>query len=223
MLLSLGQTHRAEEVARSISDEETKRASTIVSLEARHELGTLRQLLQSHVREVKSSAMPDWIMVEASSWIMAGFLQQTHDVLRDASPAEPLTHMIQSQLAFAEGRYKDAVAAGLRSLRGQEKSGGNYQLKTAEVVAQAMRELGDTDSAISLLEEYTAHREDSLAGVATRADFWISARLRLAGLYRATGRQTDAERIETDAAKFLAVADRDHPLVLELKRRAHGS
>jgi len=59
---------------------------------------------------------------------------------------------------------------------------------------------------------------------------WSNARARLSVLNRmppvssarpsaGAGRQNEAAQIEANAATLLAVADRDHPLVLELRRR----
>jgi hypothetical protein len=46
-------------------------------------------------------------------------------------------------------------------------------------------------------------------------------RLDLAKLYRSVGRVEEARAIEAELSKLLALADADHPILLELKRVNH--
>jgi tetratricopeptide (TPR) repeat protein len=215
-LLSLGQTHRAEEIAQRITDTNIRRASTIVALDARQDRERLRQVLLTLEPEGSKN---DWFAVTGSAFVAAGLLHQTHERLRRSGSENPLILMIESKLALAEGRYKDAVTAGKRYLSRTPTVGELYQLQTAETVASALHQLGNSTDAITLLERYTARREESLTGLAQRGDNWIEGRLQLAGLYRDAGRLSEAVRVEAEVTRMLAVADSDHPLVLELKRR----
>ena len=60
-----------------------------------------------------------------------------------------------------------------------------------------------------------AHKEPSHIGY-----FWIRVQKRLADAYRAAGRKSDAELIESDLLRVLATADADFPLLVELQSRS---
>ncbi len=48
--------------------------------------------------------------------------------------------------------------------------------------------------------------------------YWLRTRLELAKLYRSVGRVDEARVVEADLRKLLALADPDHPILLELER-----
>jgi hypothetical protein len=49
--------------------------------------------------------------------------------------------------------------------------------------------------------------------------YWIHARDELAELYRQTGRVEEAEAIDAELLKLLAVADREHPVLARIRER----
>jgi hypothetical protein len=49
---------------------------------------------------------------------------------------------------------------------------------------------------------------------------WLRTQLQLARLYREVGRTEDARKVERELLSLLALADADHPMLLELRRLA---
>jgi hypothetical protein len=49
---------------------------------------------------------------------------------------------------------------------------------------------------------------------------WLEGRAQLARLYRKNGQVREAEAVEAQMSKLLALADPDYPLLLELRERA---
>lgn len=84
------------------------------------------------------------------------------------------------------------------------------------MTAGALVELGRVPDAITMLEASTARRMPAIDLAGCR---WMNARAQLANLYHKVGRESEARGLEDHLLKLLAVADPDHPLLLELKSR----
>jgi hypothetical protein len=88
----------------------------------------------------------------------------------------------------------------------------------SESLAAMRREKGDSPGAIRVLERTSDRR------ISSGEFLWSRNRFQLARLYREIGRVEDAERIDQELLNTLAMADSDHPIVLEIKRlRARGN
>jgi len=70
--------------------------------------------------------------------------------------------------------------------------------------------------AIEVLEE--ASKKKYLVLVFETPTMWLRVRAALAKLHRETGRNEDAREIEDELRRLLALADPDHPILLELGR-----
>jgi tetratricopeptide (TPR) repeat protein/predicted Ser/Thr protein kinase len=85
-----------------------------------------------------------------------------------------------------------------------------------ESLASALMEQGDVSRAIEVLERRSERFRTACSY--TTAAYWLRNRLQLARLYRRVGRIEDAKAVEAELSRLLAVADPDHPILLELHR-----
>jgi hypothetical protein len=92
-----------------------------------------------------------------------------------------------------------------------------------ETLASALAGQGDLDGAIRVLEFLSKQKRQVAFYIVSNGAFWEKNQLLLARLYRKAGRATDAQRIEEELLKLLAVADADHPILLELQRLSKAS
>ena len=84
------------------------------------------------------------------------------------------------------------------------------------VLAEAFTEAGHRDDAIRVLEDVSSRKREILHPSTRFAHEWLTARDRLAQLYRETGRESEAVPIEAELRTLLAAADADHPIALRL-------
>ena len=85
-----------------------------------------------------------------------------------------------------------------------------------ESLAAALVKEGDVPRAIQVLERNSDRRDSVTRG--TTGAFWLRNRLQLAKLYRRAGRTEDAHAVEAELSNLLALADADHPILVELRR-----
>lgn len=95
------------------------------------------------------------------------------------------------------------------------REGGPTYCLGREVLAEALAKRGDGARAIQVLER-DADRFSAVIGGTTGA-YWLRNRWQLAKLYRGAGRVNDAQAIEADLSKLLALADPDHPILVRLR------
>jgi tetratricopeptide (TPR) repeat protein len=122
---------------------------------------------------------------------------------------------IKGELAFAEGRLGDAIAA-LELAQVSDKTAFQITLSLAE----AWEARGDDAKAVQLLEDASRYRIQSLAYRFAGGYKWLQVRARLAVLYRKIGRIRDADVIENELRQLLVVADDEHPIQRRLQVRA---
>ena len=131
----------------------------------------------------------------------------------------PELHEITGEVALARGNLARAISEFEKATTLFGDFGGNgsgFQL-SFESLATALRKKGDVPRAIQVLERASERKFQAVIDGATGA-YWMRNRLDLAKLYRRVGRVEEARAIETDLLKVLALADADHPMLLELKR-----
>ena len=86
----------------------------------------------------------------------------------------------------------------------------------SDSLANAWQQKRNLSRAIQVLERASEKR--SSATFFGFGYLWLRNQIQLARLYRETGRENDARKIEEELRKLLALADADHPILLELKR-----
>jgi hypothetical protein len=124
--------------------------------------------------------------------------------------------IVRAELALATGRRREALDLLEKNLEqvGTLDWGRGVFLLGSESLAAMRREKGDLPGAIRVLERTSDRR------ISSGEFLWSRNRLQLARLYRDVGREEDAERVERELMNLFAVADSDHPIVLDLQRIA---
>ena len=88
----------------------------------------------------------------------------------------------------------------------------------AQKLAEARDAVGDMPNAIEVLEKAVERPPRlSAAGLAVLHHMWLRSNAQLARLYRKNGQEQKAIAVEDRLLKQLAVADADHPLLMELR------
>jgi serine/threonine-protein kinase len=113
----------------------------------------------------------------------------------------------EGELALARGDVPRAV----ERLSGWQQTvrGSPAQCIAATTYALALERKGDWAAAVSVLETLGAQRIYLYARPQSPIPAWLRSRPVLARLYRALGRQADAEATEADLRRLLAFADAD--------------
>jgi tetratricopeptide (TPR) repeat protein len=153
--------------------------------------------------------------------VQLGMLNELREVVarvKQAAPGTPdsVLHVlnVQAQLAVAEGRVEEGL--GMFDAEREGRAAPLESRRWTLRIADAWRLRGDLDRAAQVLEEATDGRWSEL--IQNRgAAFWIEARNKLAELYRQMGRTEEADAIDKDLLRLLAVADADHPVLVRIK------
>jgi lipopolysaccharide biosynthesis regulator YciM len=84
------------------------------------------------------------------------------------------------------------------------------------VLVHAYLEEGSLSRAINLLEEASQKKSFLLDQTVTTGPIWLKTQLQLTELYRQTGEEEKARKIEDQLRQQLAYADHDHPILQAL-------
>jgi tetratricopeptide (TPR) repeat protein len=138
-----------------------------------------------------------------------------------AGEGPAMLRTVRGEIALVHGHLRDAI----RDLEEAWRLYGDVYLPPGfylggESLATVLETTGDLPRAIQVLER----RPEGFYAVSrgTTGAYWLRNRLQLAKLYRRVGRAADAQTVEAELSKLLAVADPDHPILIEL-RRLQGS
>jgi tetratricopeptide (TPR) repeat protein len=128
-----------------------------------------------------------------------------------------------AEIELARGR-PDAAIALLHQARNPDAELGFGQYARAATLALALEATGKVAEAAAALEEAGKNRIGAVNGnmaipFANALNRWTRGRAQLARLYRKNGQTGEAEAVESQLLKLLAVADADYPLLLELRGR----
>jgi serine/threonine protein kinase/tetratricopeptide (TPR) repeat protein len=141
---------------------------------------------------------------------------------RTAADVNPITvSLVEGRIALAQGRRADAIASLqtlLDDLRRRRLTGWLQFFLATESLAEAWVRQGDRPRAVGILEAISAERASTVSSLT--GGLWLRTQMRLALLYRQSGREVDAEKLEAKLVKLLAYADPDFPFLVELKSRS---
>ncbi|MEX1246706.1 MAG: hypothetical protein WEF99_18325 [Thermoanaerobaculia bacterium] len=128
-------------------------------------------------------------------------------------------HNVPGEIALRQGKLANAIVElekGANLAPEWNRQAPSYFLG-AESLAAALEKEGDTERALEVLEQASERKFQAIINNNSGA-YWLRTRLALARLYRRVGRFEDARAVEADLSKLLALADADHPMLLELER-----
>jgi DNA-binding winged helix-turn-helix (wHTH) protein/tetratricopeptide (TPR) repeat protein len=210
--LTLGRLAEAEKQIQTITDVENR--ETMLAL-----IAFLRgdaQALKKHAKQARAEsqipgALLPMLMVRAGLWnIVERRLPET------SRPAA--SKMVAGELALARGETAKAISLLEQGLQ------ANHQFPTAahfvatESLAQAHTKQGRLDSALRVLEVGSAERNRVYSTGGLLGALWLRIEWQRARLYRKLGRQEEARKVEAGLRKLLALADADHPILVQLQK-----
>ncbi len=133
----------------------------------------------------------------------------------------PELHEIPGEMALSRGDLARAISEleKATTLFGDFGGNGSGNQLSFESLATALRKKGDLPRAIQVLERASERKYEAVIDGATGA-YWMRNRFELARLYRTVGRVEEARAIEADLTRLLALAEANHPILLELQRLA---
>lgn len=218
--MSLGKLRIAAELANALSG----RGSRNFLLAALALIRGDRKSLRQYARNLEGDALYPKSSVNPILMARSGLLSEARRAIadRDRSKVWEETHhgkgyskVMHGELELASGQPAKAISLleeGTASIR-RPRSFTSFL--GPEALANAWEEMGNLPKAIEGLELISREkpRGDMAMGFAWMRDEW-----QLAQLYRKVGRVQDAERIEAELRKLLAVADPDHPILVQLER-----
>jgi len=211
--LRLGKLRDAEETCKLIWDNGGRPECLAVVAWERNDKSALRKYLQEAGTEWPPfSPFYDPLLVQAGLLSEAGAAITRYEI--EGSPSR-FHQSARGQLALARGDARRAIELlqdGNAAVRLQQTV---VFLSGAESLARAWAKRGDLQKAIQVLED--ASQEKSRPNLTSGA-LWLRVRFLLAQLYRKVGREEEARRIEVELLNLLALADRDHPMLLALQR-----
>jgi tetratricopeptide (TPR) repeat protein len=122
--------------------------------------------------------------------------------------------MTRGTLAVLDGRFEEAIPLLEEGLPLMGSRGGlSDYFRGAMTLATALERLDRPEQAIEILEETSR----SKVRVLRRKHYWLMLRLRLAQTLRRYGRDVEAAEVEEELSRYLAHADDDFPLLVELR------
>ena len=180
---------------------------------------SLRELVTTHYPVITQGRLDFQWALYAFYLYQLDMLGELRDIAARNQAAGPasVAREIDGYLALGEGRVDD----GLRLFQSATKAGFEdpwARGRVALVVADAWRARGELERATTVLESETNNWLLETLDFGAVA-LWVVARDRLADLYRSMGRTKEAETIDAELLKLLAVADADHPVLARIKAR----
>lgn len=216
LYLSIGRTRDAERAAAYIQPSARPGMLGRI-LSQRGDLKGIKRLLQDvQVTDLKQIEQHGRL---ASLWIEVGEPARAEEILRQL----PGRYLYEGQLALAQGRLDEAITS-LRAVHDAPESPANplWRGEIPRNLAAALVRSGRTDDAIGTLEAASAERGLAVS-MGSSGYEWIRVVDDLALLYRRVGRTEDAERLEGELRRLLALADADHVVKRRLDAVAQGT
>lgn len=215
LFLTLGRLRTAEELFRRLSDP-TLELTGLSLLRGNHR--ELKRLSSALVAQSYDVPLNIGILLARS-----GLTDQAGRVVaaNKESGSPLLSGTLQAargELAMARGHTGEAIHQLRESQKRTRVFGRAAFLLGTQTLATALARQGDLEGAIRALERGSTHKKQVAFHWVSTGVLWERNQLLLARLYRQAGRAADAQRIEADLLNLLALADADHPIVVELRR-----
>ncbi len=220
---ALGRLDRAEQVATWIQPVSSgRRLLAFVGLERENPVA-LRPLLNELFPSPREAlgGHGGWNASVSQAFVEAGMFDQAEELAEvwrsQAGTDRPtLSILVDAQLALAQGRVTHGVQL-LDGLAGISDPSQFWIRRNASLLlARFWIGRGEHARAVATLEDIV--RQPLANPFQTLTPEYVRVRERLAHAYRGVGRTSEAEEIEADLRKILAVATDDHPMKRRLTR-----
>jgi tetratricopeptide (TPR) repeat protein len=215
VFLTLGKLRTAEEFFHRLSDPTFNLTGLSLLRGNQRELKRLSSALVAHSYDVP--------LIIGILLARSGLTDQAERVLvekKGVSGSALLSGTLEAargELAMARGQTAEAIHQLKESQKRTRVFGRAAFLLGLESLASALARQGDLEGAIRVLELGSKQRHVAFHWV-SNGFLWTRNQFLLAQLHRKVGRAADAQRIEAELLNLLALADADHPILVELKR-----
>ena len=210
--LGLGMFGRAEELQRTYAIYPDGRWEWLIAWRRAD-----RERLAALLRKRKATANPSKLAKGAWDLAHLGFASEAEAWLAevpDELPRSAEAHRLAARgtLDLAAGRYREAIANLENSLEPLPQNSGTF-FRASCALARALAASGDLHRAVQLLERASEQKPKMMFG----RNYWMEARVQLAALYRALGRESEAQTIEAELRRNCAWAEPEFPILRELE------
>ena len=227
MYMALGRLKQAEQFAAALPPaDEGKTIPGPASREWTSMLVLRYSADRARFREVLASR--DGIGLNYEWLIHAGLLGQAENVMRTMRTqggGKSTLPVVEAEIMRMRGEparaiemLRDVVPTPAPTTKAFASMFFSSNALLARVRALAWEALGEPARGIEALQEFDVDRH--VLNMGTAVPPWFEHRALLARLYRAAGRESEARPIEEELRKLLAVADDDHPIVIQLRALA---
>jgi DNA-binding winged helix-turn-helix (wHTH) protein/tetratricopeptide (TPR) repeat protein len=207
--LTLGKLRAAEATLQSIRGADTRREQLALAAFARGDAPTLRKQL-SGPWNGEGSPGPVLTILLARAGLSSEAAERSRSM-----PDPAFARLVRGELLLARGQPKEAILALQEDVEVLRPwAYGSFFLAT-ESIARAWERQGDLERAVEVLEDGSKQRT-AAAFYPVSPPLWMRNQVQLAQLYRKVGRVEDARKVEAELLKLLALADPDHPILLQL-------
>lgn len=221
--LALGRIGAAERLFRSISGREFSRGwplglpgerGAAMAALLREQPAAARRAAGHYTRLLKNEGDVVAITIAARAGLAAEARRLVQ--IRQDPRLKSRNDAARGAVALAEKRTEEGVSLLRGALPPMRHNGGQTYFLGCELLADALERAGDRAGAIQVLEEATRRPAQTYLLGEFSGALWLRLYGRLAATYRDAGRLAEAQAIEGEARRLLAVADGDHPLKMRL-------
>jgi len=133
---------------------------------------------------------------------------------------DPNYALVRGEIALHEGRFEDAVKV-LQAEFDDRSSKYRFSVQwIADGLVTALEQTGDSQKALEVLRlTSTTRMWATPLSISAYQNFWLRDQARLSAYYHRLGRQAEAQKVDDQLRKLLAVADSDHPILRQLNGR----
>jgi tetratricopeptide (TPR) repeat protein len=209
----LGRLSRAERWADMDTDDRRQRQERLTHLYVRGDMEEIGRWLDTHTAGLDQGT--GWISPLVPPLLAQLGRLDTFNALI-ASGRLLMPELAKAHFDLARGRLEEAVRGFEETIPKLASRNSRYFL-AMQALAEVHRQLGDLDKARLLLEEASSQR--SHVPATGSGKFWLLHQIHLADFYREQGLIQEAQAVESELLELLALADTDHPLLIEVQER----
>jgi hypothetical protein len=141
-----------------------------------------------------------------------GSLEEAEEMVPYGTPGAIMDHLLKGTLDVRQGN----TSSGIELLENVLPRMRDSYFLGVTVLVHAYLEEGNLSRAIHLLEETSQKKSFLLDQTVTTGPMWLKTQFQLAQLYRETGEEEKARKVENQLRQQLAFADADHPILQAL-------
>jgi len=208
--MTAGRLKDARELAQRVSQDRFRQLHLAVVADAVDDIPTLRR----HMARV-----PPESEQRGFRFVRAGLYREAEYVIARDMSNQGFRETARGELDLRRGHMSEALAQLQRGVELTRAHTLSERYLGAESLASALERVNRKEDALKVLEAAAAD-EPRYGGTGPSGAFWLRVLGRLSQTYRDRGRSADADAVAARLRRLLTFADADHPLLIQLQRRA---